>query len=208
MMKKTSKNPRRPQGPTRRNGKLNPSQFESNVKGTHRFRFAATAAVTQKSITDSSVIGALGGFCTIVNNQVSCWVNSFRIKKIEVWGAPQTLGSPSTVSVEWFGFGNSPNLEISDTTLSVSQNAHVVTRPPPNALCHFWQKQTNTALFNLSCTANSIIDITVDYVLVDQDTAALAIAVAAGVVGTPYYLALDQQTGTHNFVPVSLATTF
>jgi len=206
MMKKTSKNSRR--GKTsRRNININPSQFESNVKGSHRYRFTATAAATQKSITDSSVIGALGGFCTVVNNQVSCWVNSFRIRRIEVWGAPQALGSPSTVSIEWFGFGNSPNLEFSDTSLSVSQNAHVVTTPPVNSLCHFWQKQTNTALFNVSCTANSVIDIYVDYVMVDQDTAALAIAVAAGVVGTPYYLALDQQTGTHNFVPISLATT-
>lgn len=185
---------------------LNPVQFESNVRSHHRYRFTATSAGTYV-ITDTALLGASGTMCTTVNAFVQSFFQSVKIQKIEVWGAPAAQGSNSTVSVEWFGFGNSPNIEFSDTTLSVTKNAHVSCRPPAQSLASFWQKATGTNLFTIVCGANAIIDIVLDTILSDEETVPTAIVVATGVVGHVYYLSLDNATG-HVLTPVSLNTTF
>jgi hypothetical protein len=134
------------------------------------------------------------------------FTESFRIRRIEVWAAPASQGANSTVSLDWVGFNNSPNIEASDTTLSVTKNAHIVTTPPQNSLCHFWQKNTGTALFKLVCPINSIVDLTVDQVLSDQEVALETEGVATATLGLIYYLALDGPA-TNVLVPVSLNTT-
>jgi len=200
-------NPRKPNGATRRSSAMAPVQFESNVRSHHRYRFTATAAATT-TFTDSSVVACLGSVCTATNSTVVSVFRSFRIKRIEVWSAPASQGANSTCSVEWFGFGNSPNIEFSDTTLSVSKNAHISCTPPANSLAAFWQKATGVGLFILTVPAGSIVDMIVDTILNDEDGANQVVAVATGTLGNSYYLALDQQLGTHNFVPISLNTTF
>ncbi len=201
-------NPRKQQKSTRRSAAtdLSPIQFESNVRSHHRYRFVATAGATV-SITDTALLGAAGTMCTTANAFVQSFFQSVKIKRIEIWGAPSAQGAASTVSVEWFGFGNSPNVEFSDTTLSVTKNAHVSCTPPAMSLASFWQKATGTNLFTLVVGTNSIVDIVLDTILSDEETVPTAIAVATGVVGHVYYLALDNATG-HNLVPVSLNTTF
>jgi hypothetical protein len=185
---------------------MNPPQLNTNVRVSHKYRFTATAA-QNGAITDSQLLGVCGGLCTVVNSVVTLMAESAKIRKVEVWSAPSAQGSNSTCSVDWVGYQNSPNIEESDTTLSVAKNAHVVCSPPKSSLAAFWQKATGTALFTLVCPANSIVDITLDYILSDQEATLTSVAVATGVLGHIYYLALDGTT-THNLVPVSLNTTF
>jgi len=203
-------NLRKRRGPARRGaatGSINPPQMESNLKLVHKFRFQASGAESNFAITDSSVIGALGGICTTANSSVTVFAQSFRIKRIEMWAPPASQGSAATVSVEWFGFGNSPNIEHTDTTLSVSKNAHIASSPPSSSLAAFWQKGTSTNLFILNFPANTIIDLIVEIMMADQETALETVAVTTGTLGHIYYLALDQQLGSHILVPVSLNTT-
>lgn len=185
---------------------LTPVQFESNIRTHHRYRFVATAGATV-SITDTALLGAAGTMCTTVNAFVQSFFQSVRIKRVDVWSAPSAQGANSTCSVEWFGFGNSPNIENSDTSLSVAKNAHVSCKPPANSLAAFWQKATGTNLFTLTFGTNAIVDVILDLIQSDEETVPTAIVVATGVVGHVYYLALDNATG-HNLVPVSLNTTF
>jgi len=187
-------------------GNINPPQFSSNVRLAHKFRFTASSAFGAY-ITDTQVLGVCGSICTVTNSTVALFAESIRIKKIEIWAAPASQGANSTCSVDWVGFGNSPNIQASDTTLSVSKNAHVVTSPPPNSLCHFWQKATGTGLFSLTCPINSIVDLSLDIILADQEVAISTATVATGVLGHIYYMYLDGTT-THLLVPVSLNTTF
>jgi hypothetical protein len=210
MVNRPRKNGRKRQGPARRGvatGSSNPPQMESNLKLTHKFRFQASAAEANFAITDSSVIGALGGICTVTNSTVTNFAQSFRIKSLEMWAPPASQGAAATVSVEWFGFGNSPNIEHSDTTLSVSRNAHIKSAPPSSSLASFWQKGTSTNLFILNFGTNTIIDLIVEIMMADQETALETTSVSAGVLGHIYYLALDQELGSHILVPVSLNTT-
>jgi len=209
MGKAPRQNLRNQLGQTRRSaGNLSPVQFESNVRSHHRYRFTATAGVVGKVITDTSVVGSLGGVVTVLNTAVVAIFQSFRIKRLEMWSAPSAQGSNATCSVEWFGFGNSPNTEFSDTTLSTAKNAVVSCKPPANALASFWQKATGTPLFILTCPAGTIVDLILDTILSDDEGAGTVVTIASGSLGALVYLALDQVTGTHNFVPVSLVTTF
>jgi hypothetical protein len=186
---------------------FSPPQFESNVRSHHRFRFVASAAESNFAITDTSVLGAMGSMGTATNSAVTVLFRSFKIKRLEMWSAPPSQGTSATCSVEWFGFGNSPSVEHSDTTLSTAKNAHISAKPPSQSLAAFWQKSTSTNLFVLNFTAGTIIDLIVDLILNDDEAAAQTVAVATAVVGTVYYLALDQALGSHILVPVSLTTT-
>jgi hypothetical protein len=209
-----SKRGRNLQGPPRRrvargpSRNANPPQIESNLNYSHKYRFLTSASVTNVGIQDTYVLQSTGGICTTVNSVVSIFAKSFKITKIEMWAPPASQGSAATISIDWLGFGNSPNIEHSDTTLSVSHNAHVVTRPPKNSLASFWQKATNVQLFILNCPANTVIDISVSLMMQDEETALTTVNVATGVLGNIYFVALDQGAGTHVIVPVSLNTTF
>jgi hypothetical protein len=184
---------------------LNPPQHESNVRLKHKFRFQVPATGFSGGISDSQVLHSTGGITTVTNATLTNWVQSFKIKEIEIWSAPTSQGASSTVSVEWFGFGNSPSIEVSDTTLSVSTNAHIISRPPSSSLCRFWQKATGTGLFSLVLPAGSVMDLTLQLILQDND-ALYTVPVTTGVLGNVYYLALDHQV-SDLIVPVSLHTT-
>jgi len=186
-------------------GNTNPQQHSSNVRLRHKFRFSVPSTGFTGGISDTQVLHSTGGIATVANTTITNWVQSFKIRKLEIWSAPSTQGAASTVSVEWFGFGNSPNVEVSDTTLSVSRNAHIVTTPPRQSLCAFWQKATGTGLFSLVLPAGSILDMDLDLILQDND-ALYTVPVTTATLGNVYYLALDHQT-SDLIVPVSLHTT-
>jgi hypothetical protein len=203
--KTASAKSRKQQRPGGSSAATGPMMFESNVRFHHRFRYTASTACVQEPITDTNCINTQGGICTVTNTELVPWVQSFKIKRIEVWASPASQGTNATVAVEWFGYGNSPNIEESNTTLSVSKNAYISCKPPQNSLAHFWQKNTGTQLFLITCPAHSIVDIVFDSIMNDDETNALVV-IGTGVLGNTYYLALDHLT--NNFlIPVSLVTT-
>jgi len=187
---------------------IRPSQFESNVRFIHKYRFLATSAFNN-GLLDSNFVGIVGTIGTVVVTTVSTMAACVRIRKLEMWAAPASQGAAATCSVDWFGSGNTPNLEISDTTLSVSRNAYVNSKPPRNSLASFWQKASGNVLCTLICPADTIIDVTMDVVLADGDAEPSAVNGFANVVlGRAYYLALDRTAGptTNDLVPVGVTT--
>lgn len=187
---------------------LNPPQILTNVVKSHRYRYLASSAIVAVGIQDVHVQRALGGICTVANTTVAVSVKSFKLNKIEIWAPTSTSTTPTTVSVEWLGQNNSPNLEHSDTSINVSRPAHLITRPPRNSLASFWQNSAGgTALFVLNCPSGSIIDISVNMIEADESTALLTSTIVTGTLGVQYWLPLDGTT-THLLTPVSLNTTF
>ncbi len=182
-------------------------QFESNIRLSHRFRFTASSALSLSSITGATLLGALGTVCTVVNTTVAQFARAFRIKSVEMW-APisSTSTAPVSCTIVWFGFGNSPNIERTGTSISNAQPAHLRSTPPKESLAGFWQLTGSTNIFFLTAPGGTVVDLEVEYVLVDQATATSTQTVAAGTLGNVYYLALDGPT-TNLLVPVGLATT-
>lgn len=197
---------RKPQRATRRSvaTALIP-QLRTNIIVKHRYRFLATSALSGVGIDAQDILGAIGGVCTVANTTLAFIAKSVRIIAIRVWSPTATSTTGVTCSIEWLST-NSPSIEVSDTSINVSEPAHINTSPPPLALAGFWQQTATTDLFILSCPGGSVLDLTLQYVLNDQATASSTRTIATGTLGRQYYLALDGPT-TNLLVPVSLATT-
>jgi hypothetical protein len=146
---------------------------------------------------------------TTTNTTVTSFFQSVRIKKIRIFSPPPSQGSVATCSVEFSGTSSSfGSQEISDTSNSVAQPAMIDTAPPRNSLASFWSSAGNVGqLAVINCPSGSIVDLTVDLILSDDDQTNPTRAVSTAVIGTVYYLALDNGTG-HVLVPTSLTTTF
>lgn len=182
--------------------------LNTNVVVKHKYRFIATAVSTNAVITSNNLLSCAGVMGTVIATTVSMIFASGRLRQVEVWGGGAAAGTGSTVSVEWTGAGNSPNLEYSDSTISAANPAHLRLTPPKNTLASFWQLSTASVnMFQITCPAGTVVDVTLDLILSDTGAATTTIAGFAGsVVGQMFYLALDGRA-TNNFVPVRLSTT-
>jgi len=189
---------------------VNPPMINSNVRTSHKFRFIASGTVTNQLVTSNALLGIAGTIGTVTNSTVALCYESVRLKFVEVWAPPAAQGGSATVSVEWIGSANSPSIEVSDTTISVSHNAHIKCAPPKSSLASFWQISDNNAtMFTLNCPTGSVVDVSIELMFVDRSA---VVATQAGLttvaIGKVYFLALDTATLTHVLVPVSLNTTF
>jgi len=182
-----------------------PPQIRANIQLNHLYRFTSTNA-TATAITGTSILCAAGSVGTLLNTQVNSFVGSFKIRSIGMWTPPPSQGSAATCSVDWSGFNNSPNVEISDTSNSVARPAHLMTSPPTASLASFWQLSGSTNLAILTAPVGTIIDVRLDLVLYDSDITQATSTVTTAALGTVYYLSLDPNA-THHYVPVSLTTT-
>jgi len=185
-----------------------PPQLKSNIVVKHNYRFTATAGANV-AINAQNLILAAGTVCTVVNSVATSFFGSVKVQYVNVWSPPSAQGNFATCSIEYNGAAAASTVEFSDTSVSPTQPAMLKTRPPKSSNASFWQTPNvgNNAMFTLICPANSIIDVGLDLLLYDDEASApVTRAIAAGVVGLTYYLALDSLTG-HNLVPVSLTTT-
>lgn len=203
--RKGNKNSRKGMSNLNNKGSFDPPQIMTNVIVNHRYRFRATAAFSG-AISQLQVLSSLGTMGTVANTTVAHLFKSFRLKNIEIWAPPPSQGATVTTSVEWLGVGNSPNLEVSDTHVSVSRPAYLKTAPPPQSLASFWQISAGANLFNLVAPVGAIIDISYEMIMVDQTSASTTVGAATVTLGQVYYLALDHGT-SDLLVPVSLTTT-
>jgi len=188
-------------------GNISIPQLRTNVIKRHRFRFVAASAVSVSGITSAMLLGTAGTICIVTNSTVANIAKSVKIQSIEVWAPTATSTTATTCAVEWSGSVNSPNMEVSDTSINVSRPAHIKTSPPPQSTSSFWQVTGSSALFNLTCPAGSIVDVTLHLIENDQPTVSGVDTVATGVLGEMYYLPLDG-TATHLLLPISLNSTF
>ncbi len=192
---------------TRSGNLMNPPQMLSNVVLQHKFRYLTSGAFNGQ-INSPKILNSLGVVCTVVNTTAVTIFKSFKLLSVEIWSPPASQGSASTISIEWLGGPNSPSREYADTTLSVSRNAHIFCRPPAQSLASFWQNPDGgpVTLFVLNVPTASVIDISVQYIEQDDEAAPSTVAIATGVLGNTYYLALDHGT-SDVIVPVRLTTT-
>jgi hypothetical protein len=190
-----------------RAARMAPQQISSNIVLRHTYRFVSTSGLGT-ALTPTSLLCAAGTMGVVVNTQVNSFFASVRIRRIVIYTPPASQGSNATCSVDWVGFNNSPNIEQSDTTVSVAQPAIVSTSPPASSLASFWQVAGTATLCTLTAPTGSIIDVSLDLILTDDDAGTLANStVATAALGIVYYLSLDPNA-THRYTPVSLTTTF
>jgi len=187
--------------------------FKSNIPVSHTFRFLATSNFNANISTGN--VGAVPGVvCYVLNTTGREIIETFKIKRVKIWSPPPSIGGSATCSVEWYSnstaqlFGSSK--EISDTSINVSSPAFISTSPPVGCSASFWQDvvASSTSLFNMVAPAGSIIDLSLDYILLDDANAAAAYTFTSGAatLGTLYYIGLD--SSGNKLVPVSKTPNF
>jgi len=170
----------------------------------HRYRFTSTSA-TATVVTNSDVVGIIGAMVTVVNTSARLLAGTCKLRSVEVWTPPASQGAAATCSLEWASTTFSPNTEVSDTTVSVSEPAHIRAIPPRGSPQSFWMTADGTAMFTLTAPVGSIIDVSCVHVLNDTGAAGNSYSVgAAATLGVLFYPPLDGVTDV--YLPVSLNT--
>ncbi len=201
-----------------------PKSFVSNPTFRKKFRFIASEAevkgadpITTSSLANLMVIGtnSSGGASATACRLFS----AVRLVSIEIWGDINE-NEYSPVQLEWYG-DRSPN--VTKTAYgSVMAPAHIAMQPPRNSLAAFWinpssPRYLNAPIFGLSCTLGAIVDIVVDFQLLDYDgqqTQGSLLGVVGGPTMTPglvFYNTLDNTAvsgtaATGTFVPAGQKT--
>jgi hypothetical protein len=185
---------------------MKPPQLKSNLVTTHKFRFLSSTNNVQ-TITAQELITMCGNVAATTTSAYSIW-GAVKLKRVSVWAPPPSQGSAITTSCVWSAGTsgqNFVNMEVSDTSNSVATPAVIHTSPPKESQASFWQNVGNNAdLFNLVAPTGSIIDVTVDMVLADNELPPIDSTVVAATVGDIYFSGLNGWGGT--YAPVSLST--
>jgi len=195
------------------NGRMGPAQLRTNIEFSHQFRFTSTSAALT-AITAGKLLSAAGVVATtaVLGHAVN---QSVKVNRVEIWAPPASQGAFATCSVLFPSTQMSQAREITDTSVSVSQPAHINATPPERSLCAFWSDGTNIAgaadtLFSLVAPPGSIIDVWVSLILNDGTASGDAFSQATLVgatVGSLYYTSLDSQTSAGSiYKPVGLTT--
>lgn len=181
-----------------------PPQLRTNVKVKHRYRFTSADGAAQ-TITDTDLIGIAGGVCRTANSVLSLIAASVKIHFVEIWTPPASQGAAATCSLQWASTDPSPTEEVSDTTVSVSEPAHIRAVPPQGSLASFWLSPTGAKnVMIITAPPGSIIDVKCTHVLMDTGAEGGTYSVASAALGALYYLPLDG--ASDKYIPVSLTT--
>lgn len=117
-------------------------------------------------------------------------VSAARVRKLSVWAVPFSAASTSqsnvTVGIEFSNLGvagsfGSPPKRYSDTSQNPAKYAYVSASPDPDSLSGKWFNDDGTSpVFLLTCPLNAIIDLTMDFVLRNGETAVATRALLGG----------------------------
>jgi hypothetical protein len=173
---------------------LQPPPFIPTMRLSHKFRFNNGANSGTFTILRSNILNLV-----LYSTSATLTARIFqavRLKRVEVWGNPVALGSPpSQVSLEWIG-ENSPSTVVSDTGMGV-RPAHVRSEPPPSSSNRWWSisgTSESDQLFTLILQANSVIDVTLELRLVEQEAPTAGDVPAGASLGQLYGDYLDGLT--------------
>jgi len=183
-----------------------PPQFVNTVQLRKTFRYVSTSAATT-TLVDADVVSVAGTMGRVTNTSVTLLGYTAKLHKISFWTPPASQGAAATVSIQWYNRdGTDLGPEMSDTTNSTAFPAHLVARPPRGSLASFWLGTAGTTMAVLTCPVGTVIDLDVTVQL--STVAGVSVAVGTAVVGTPYWISLDQVgAGTQHYTPVGLPTT-
>jgi len=193
---------------------IHPPQLTPDIQFRKTFRFKASAA-KNGSFSDVDLFNML----VLASSTTNCWrlLTGIRIRKLEIWAPMLSDLVPVTVTAEFSGVSTTnvssvggPRRMHSDTSMGSNCPAHIVAKPDPGSLAAFWFNYLNviataTPICSLVISINSIIDLTVDCVVSNNETVASVIVIAGATVGQVYLRALDS-TGANVLVPTDYRT--
>ncbi len=197
--------------PRRRRGRRGKSRLPSlppklQCAPVHRatFRFDVQSTMVQQNVTNVNLLGVAGSV-GVTTSSVTTFASAVRLRRIKIWPA---AGGEATV--QWNGTTQHMPEASVDVTLPTGITVSEATDAVPDAYSFaalWWSAGASAqALFQLSATAGSIVDVDLDYCLATAESPQ-TISVASSVVGTVYYGYLDGPS-THIMKPLGRPSTF
>lgn len=192
-----------------------PGAYRAQPVMTRKFRYLASGSFSTDPITVGCLRVATGIMKSDTANTTAALApcEAVRIKEVEMFGIAS--GGPTaftSIELVWKG-ANSPVSSISATGDNV-RPAHIKARPPQNSQSSWWQDfnaTQTTSLLELNGPAGCVVDITLEYVLIDGSNGDVVTLAAATTAVGNYYPPLDSVStsntaGNGVLVPVSLVS--
>lgn len=169
-----------------------PPQLHPEITGSKIFRFQSTGAfsgtITMQFLLQLFVIA-------LTNATSSRLWRSIRLRKVSAWLAPSQGGAAAEISIA--GIGAGPENRVADSSMGVTP-AHVVWRPAVQSLAGLWVQSGAQAyggegvgMFEATFPTNTVIDVSLDYIFADEDTAVSGPTPAGATAGVVYVVPLD-----------------
>jgi len=147
--------------------------------------------VFASSITANDLASIL--FVGTGTTTASSLVGSVEVERIRMWGPAPTTGA-TTISCEFSQesttFIGSPSILMTDTSVDSMHPAYLDLTPPKNSLSGFWISgaATSTAtVITLSGPIDTVIDLHLKIVLIDQTNIGQSVTVTAVIDGVLYF---------------------
>jgi hypothetical protein len=197
---------RRPKSRRGRVSSAHPPQLKTAVSCTHTFRFKASSALTAVQIQAHFLNDLIQVAATTTTAYTI--IDTFRIKRVTMWGPMASDLVPVTVSLEWVDAVtqlDSNRALHSDTSMGSNRCAFISCKPPKMTTSVMWQGDSTNPAFILNGPVNTIVDVTLQFTIINNlngDDNPVAITVAGAAVGQVYMGRLDGPT-TGLLVPVS-----
>jgi len=170
-------------------------------RGTTVFR-KTVRYVAGSAITGTATNTQIGNFLVVGGGTTTVYkvCNFIRVRSVTIWGGPPSTGAPSTIVFQWSGTvaaSIGPNQQWSDTSIGMTHVARLKVKPPVNSQAAQWQSTGGGAapgtnvLFNYSLPANSVIQISLDASVNDDNTASSVTVSGGATLGVIFAATLD-----------------
>jgi hypothetical protein len=177
-----------------------PPQYQAVPNFIQKFRFQASAAVTNVTITTADLMSLL--VMANTTTTTTALISAFRLKKVYLWASPAADLVPVTASVEFAnilansGFGQKRYVH-SDSSVGATRVASVKATPPLGTPAASYQNVTSATQTTNGCDiilngpSGMIVDIVIDMVLQNGEAPFTGPAITGGTAGTIYWNTLD-----------------
>jgi len=140
------------------------------------------------------------------NLQIPSLFDAIRLKRVRVWGQPSFVAGSSSNPLTGIAAVSFPGPNAPTKTYTASGNAvnrpYINCKPPVESFAALWSNQASNAsevVFELTCSQGDIIEIDVNYTLLQGTPTIMYTAIMVTAIGQ-YYSSLDQATSV--LIPV------
>jgi hypothetical protein len=179
-----------------------PPPHDASISITKKFRFICQTACVDSAFTQTQLLDLLA---QVNAATVAYRLNSaIRLRKVSIWAVPLSYASvsqaPTTVAVEFNNLGvagsfGSPPRKYSDSSQNPADYAHIGVSPDPGSLSGSWFNDAATSpIMNIQCPVGAIVDLTLDLVMRNNETAVATRAISGGTVGDVCVLTMTSAT--------------
>jgi hypothetical protein len=172
-----------------------PPMHQPTISIKHVARFNFVAAVNAGTIITYNDLSDIFNIATSATTAVKLFNDVIRVKRVSMWGAPNSSGTPSTVQVEFAGLSlgaAGPNKRISDTMIGTARGPVVHARPTGAASQWIPAGSNSTAFEVFASVGGGVVEVEMEGVTsASAEVISTQVAPVAATTGALYQRGLD-----------------